>query len=339
MPISTSHSGKMFERGVAVISIDTECLWGHFDRLDEKRFHEKFPNATAVADGLLACLCQADLSATWAVVGGLALGECAGSADPRMQGLPPYWIRSVPAGNQATAPLWYHRSFVRRIRDARPTQDVGLHGGLTHMIWNDPRASRETLQQELSAGVHALEEISIRPRSFVFPRNKEARLSLLPQAGIRCYRGRGPTPSEQLGGGLPTAAARMVEELSRFTPPPVWPEETWPGLWNIPASLVLYPMSEGRLRVVPPPARLERVRRGIDAAASRRGIFHLCLHPETLAEGSRAFSIFEGMVEQLVRAREAGDIEILTMAQVADRMERRRGRSAPNTQRRYAAAD
>ncbi len=93
-----------------------------------------------------------------------------------------------------------------------------------------------------------------------------------------------------------------------------------PGLWNIPASLFLYPIGKSRSRLVPLRSRVERFRRGIDAAVRHRGIFHYCLHPDNLAEAPGGFSMFDDILEQLVRRRERGDIEIATLADVTGRM-------------------
>ena len=77
-------------------------------------------------------------------------------------------------------------------------------------------------------------------------------------------------------------------------------------------------------------SRVERFSRGLEAAARLRGIFHFCLHPENLTESPHGFSLFEDMLERLIRARDRGDIEILTMGEVAARMERGRERELPD---------
>jgi hypothetical protein len=111
---------------------------------------------------------------------------------------------------------------------------------------------------------------------------------------------------------------RAVEEVARLTPPPVWPTEVLPGLWNIPASLFIYCMGSARSRWVPLRLRLERVRLGVEAAIRSKGIFHLGLHPENLAEGPEAFSTFEAILSYIAEMREAG-VEVLTMAQALER--------------------
>ena len=130
---------RPFERGVVVLSIDTEQIWGYLDRVNELEFHGQYPNALGAHEQLLACLRASGVSATWFMVGGLTLRESDGPRDRRMAGLPASWTAGIPSGRETTTPLWYRHSFVKRLREARPYQEVGLHGGLTHFIWTDPR--------------------------------------------------------------------------------------------------------------------------------------------------------------------------------------------------------
>jgi peptidoglycan/xylan/chitin deacetylase (PgdA/CDA1 family) len=309
------------ERGAVILSVDTEQIWGYMDLLTEPQFLKRFRGARGAHDELLACLRAAGVSATWFVVGGMALHESLGARDPRMARLPAHWTARIPSGSETTAPLWYRRSFVEHLREARPVQEIGLHGGLTHLIWTDARATRDAVKWELIEGVKALKEASVQPRSFSFGRNQEAYHELLPAHGISSYRGRPPALAWKLGQAVPGAVMRVLDELRRATPPPVWPRETLRGLWNIPSSMFLYPISPSRARVVGLRSRIERFSRGLEAAARYRGIFHFCLHPENLAESRHGYSLFEDMLEMLVRARDRGDVEVLTMGQMAARME------------------
>jgi hypothetical protein len=318
-----AHDNGAFERGVAVLSIDTECIWGFLDKYDEALFEIHYPNAIAVTERLLTLLCQAGISATWTVVGGFSLSGSSGALDPRMEGLPQSWVSPIRAGDESSAPLWYARSFVERIRDSHPTQDVGLHGGLTHMVWNDPVTPRDIVRRELQAGIQALGEIGVVPRSFAFPRNVEGYHQLLASNGIRAYRGISPALSAKLGRNVPGSIMRVIEELGRFTPPPVWPEERYPGLWNIPASLFPFRMSKSRAWMAPLSTRRARAKLGLEAAARAGAVFHFWFHPENLAESTAGFDVFESIVEEMVRAQRVGDIEVLTMQQIADRMDDR----------------
>ncbi len=106
------------EQGTIVLSLDAELLWGHFDIYSEKRFTSRYPNTVAAYEHVLRSLCSAGLSATWLLVGGMALEGSDGSADSRLSGLPEQWTRLIPRGNELTAPLWYRRAFIRRLVSA-----------------------------------------------------------------------------------------------------------------------------------------------------------------------------------------------------------------------------
>jgi hypothetical protein len=317
----TSNLWMPLEQGAIVLSIDADLLWGHRDFMDERGFSQRYPNVMATYEHVLRSLCAAGVSATWLVVGGMALNESSGGADGRAAGLPEGWLSRIPEGNELTAPLWYRRAFVRQLASACVPQDVGLHGGLTNLIWTDSHSTRQVLRSELDAGLSALQKLGIQPRAFSFPRNRERHHSLLATRGIKCYRGRAPVLSEKLGRSVPGAILRLLNEMGRSTPPPVWPRQKMPGLWNIPASLFLYPIGDTRARVVPLRSRLERVQKGIDAAVRHQGVFHFCLRPVNLAESSGGCQLFDEILERIVRARKRGDAAILTMDEVADRMD------------------
>jgi peptidoglycan/xylan/chitin deacetylase (PgdA/CDA1 family) len=312
----------LFERGIVVISIDTEQIWGYSDLFTEAQFNSRFPDAIPTHDRLLFSLRAAGVSATWFVVGGLSLHESAGTRDPRMAALPVEFTERIPAAGERTAPLWYHPEFIRRLRESFPAQEIGLHGGLTHFIWTDPRATREVARQELVEGIKALGEASIWPRSFSFPRNAEQYLDLLPEYGIRCYRGAPQDLAWRMGRTLPGAILRVMDELRYAAPLPVWPYQMIPGLWSIPASMFLYPLGPARARIVGLRSRLARFSRGLEAAARYRGIFHFCLHPENLAESPHGLPILDDILDALLRARASGDVEVMTMSDVLARMER-----------------
>lgn len=313
------HSAP-FERGAAVISIDTEQIWGHLDLMKESQFETRYPRAPEIHDRLLQLLAAEGIGATWTVVGALSLSGSDGALDDRFRGLPQHWTSRIPAGSEHTRPLWYARGFVRRLQRARTAQEIGMHGGISHLIWGDRRTTASMAARELRAGMQALLEIGVRPASFVFPRDLEAHLPVLRECGIRCYRGRSPILSERFGYGKTGAIVRAAEELSRLTPMVVWPEETLPGLWNLRPSMFIYSLAARRCRVVPSRLRIERTRSGLEAAVAKKGIFHLALHPENLAESKFAFAVFESMIHQICRFRDQRGVETMTMMQAIDRV-------------------
>lgn len=326
---------RQFDRGVVILSFDVEQIWGYLDFLDEAQFTSRHPSAIEAHSRMLKCLTDADISATWFVVGGLALHGSHGDRDPRMAGLPYRWTERIPAGDESSAPLWYRHCFLRSLRAARPRQEIGLHGGLTHFIWTDRLAAPEVVEWELAEGVRALEDAGVTPVSFSFGREREGFYDLLPAHGMVCYRGRTLAPSFRMGATVFGKAARLLDELRCAAPRIVWPGETRPGLWNIPSSLFLYSIHPSRTRFTGIKSRVDRFRRGAEAAARYRGIFHFCLHPENLTQSPVGFAMFEQMLEILSASRRRGDIEVLTMGEIAVRMERARTQRGTETCRDF----
>ncbi len=308
-------------RGTVLVTLDTEQIWGYLDCLTEREFQESFPRAVETAPKLLDLFCQAGLRATWTVVGALSLEGTGGAADSRFRDLPKEWVGRVPGGDIRTAPFWYARRFVEAIRDALPRQEIGLHGGLTHLCWGSPPRPADVLRREIQRGIRALEQIGVTPRSFTFPRDIEAHHELLAEHGIRCYRGRSPSWGHRAGRNLFGGVVRLLAEVSRSPAPVVWPEEKMPGLWNIPSSLSLYRTSEQRARLAPLASRVARVREGIERAARTGGIFHYYLHPENVTESAAALPVFEEIIGLFAAARDRGDVEVMTMSEVVDRLE------------------
>ncbi len=214
MQTDSRHDRGSLERGVVILSIDTEQRWGYLDLLDGPRFDSRYPDALGAHDRLLAALCAAGVSATWFVVGGMSLRGSRGARDRRMAGLPAAWVAHIPVGNETTMPLWYRQSFVERLRAASPHQEIGLHGGLTHFIWTDERATQDVVEWELVEGLKALRQVRVQPLSFSFGREREAHHELLLRHGIRSYRGRTTSLAHRLGSTIPGAMLRAINELT-----------------------------------------------------------------------------------------------------------------------------
>jgi peptidoglycan/xylan/chitin deacetylase (PgdA/CDA1 family) len=310
-----------FDCGIATLSFDTEQIWGYVDIFGESQFLQKYPGAIEAHDRLLDRLTNANIRATWFVVGGMTLPGSQGRSDERMRGLPRSWVDRVPAGTERTSPLWYRRSFFDRLRQAAPQQEIGLHGGLAHIVWDHPGVNRQVAEHELAEGVKAMKEAGVTPLTFSHPRERERYHELLPRYGIRCYRSRTPTLAFRLGKSLPGAALRIADEMRGAAPPTVWPQRKLPGLWTVPASLFLYPIGRSRSRIAALRTRVQRFRKGIESAARHKGVFHYCFHPDNLTESPDGFSMLDDMLESLTRARTAGDVEICPMGDIATFME------------------
>jgi peptidoglycan/xylan/chitin deacetylase (PgdA/CDA1 family) len=286
------------ERGVFTLSLDFELIWGTIDRGPEKLAAACEIERHLVIDRLLALLEEYEISATWCVLGHLFLDSCAPTdgrkhpeiVPPRHAWVADDWFAHDPCGSEQSDPIFYGRSLVEKIRSCPVRQEIGCHS-FSHPIFGDPGCSPETAASELSECVRLAGELGIEMRSFAFPRNRVGHLDQLRSHGFTCYRGpeptwyereRWPKPVRRLGHLLDVIAARR--------PPVVLPVEARPGLWNVPASMINYPM-HGRRRHIPLSVRVSRARKGLDAASAEAGVFHLWFHPTNLAdETERMFS-------------------------------------------------
>src|SRR5262249_55113771 len=158
-------------------------------------------------------------------------------------------------------------------------------------------APRESAVSELAESVRLADQVGVQMRSLAFPGNNVGHLSVLPEYGFTSYRGPEPSWYLRLGPAPIRRLAHLVDVLAAGMPPVTEPIEVIPGLWNLPASMMYFPM-HGARRHIPVSLRVKRAVKGLDRAVDGRRVFHLWFHPTNLADDmDRMFaglrSIFE----------------------------------------------
>ena len=310
------------ERGVFTLSLDFELIWGTVDHGGPEPFRRACElEHEVIVDRLLALLTEFEISATWCTVGHLFLSSCAAHGDvkhpeivrPAHAWLDGDWFASDPATDEHADPIFYGASLIDKIRACPVDQEIGSHT-FSHVIFGDPGCSRATAASELAECVRLADQRGISLDSFAFPRNQVGHLDVLREFGIRCYRGPEPTWYERPRTPRTLRrAAHLADVLTARTPPVVLPHEQIGGLWNVPGSMMYFPM-HGRRRHIPLSPRVRRARRGIDRAASERKIFHLWFHPTNLAdESDRMFSGLRGIFGRVDELRRRGSIDVVPM--------------------------
>lgn len=313
-----------FERGIVCLSLDFELVWGSRDLVDDPSHLIQMARITRerVFDVLLGLLEDRDITATWATVGHLFLER----GGPAGQGLVsprhawrPDWFDGIPEGTEADHPAYFARSLLLRLRDAG--QEIGSHS-FSHPIFGDPGCSRDCAEADLARCIAEAAALEIPLRSFVFPRNINGHQHLLAQHGFTCWRG--GEPAWFHSPLLPDVASRLghfASVAAATCPPTVMPLRDAHGLWNIPASASFLPV-EGVRRLIPIRQRVRRCLRGIDKAVEDKAIFHLYLHPINLAgDPPGMLGGLERVLDYAARRRDAGELEILSMAAIAERAE------------------
>jgi len=267
------------DKGVFTISLDTELAWGMFDKKNVEQFEEAYRNTPEVIDRLCDLFDEYEIPATWAVVSHL-LEDCNGDHGNRT---PPNfkwvddWFGELPCESGMDEDLWYAPWLIDRIQNCETEQEIGLHGA-THMQLGADGCSRQHAEEEVEAAVETLRAFGVEPETFVFPRNDIGHVDVLHEHEIRVYRGIDARWYER--SSVPNAVKpvlRFADEVARGTPPVVRPVER-NGIIEIPGSQVFRP-SHGGWQYPPGRSSVVRAKKGVKAAARKRGVFHLWFHP------------------------------------------------------------
>jgi len=239
--VSTAPSpapSPAFERGVAVISIDTELAWGESHHRDGAGPRRDYGSERAAIDQILEVFDRYDVSATWAIVGHLFLDHCEavdGRAHPEIVRPinPPSssngdWFDIDPCSTLQDAPAFYGRDIVAAIAGCGTPQEIGCHS-FSHLIADG--CGEDAFESDLAAcrAVAAADGVDV--RSFVYPRNAIDHIDLLRANGFVCYRGSAASAI--------ASAGRLVRYADRVRPlasSAVVPIRHSSGVWNVPTQ-------------------------------------------------------------------------------------------------------
>ena len=314
-------------RGAFVLSLDFELIWGTLDLFGVDGYGEACRAERAVVfDRLLGLLEEFEISASWLILGHLALESCRAQ-----DGTPPHpeverprhawvsgdWFAADPGGTETDAPLFLARSLIERIRSCAVPQEIGCHS-FSHVIYGDIGCSRGAAQSDLRAAVEAFASMGLRPTSFSFPRNRVGHADLLADHGFRCFRT--PEPRWYFDERWPEVVRRgghLVDVVLARAPALVRPRRREDGVVEIPGSMIYFPM-HGLRSKLPLSLRVARARKGLAAAVDRGSVFHLWTHPTNLADPVEPMFLGLRRILELVRAeRDRGVLDVLTMGDVA----------------------
>jgi peptidoglycan/xylan/chitin deacetylase (PgdA/CDA1 family) len=313
------------QSGIFTLSLDFELVWGTVDVRGPEPYRRTCEiERELVLDRLLELLSEFGISATWCVVGHLFLSSCSPQdgvkhpeiVRPSHSWVSGDWFSHDPCGSESSDPTFYGSSLIDRIRSCPVKQEIGCHT-FSHVIFGDPGCSRETAASELAACVRLAGDRGLKLRSFAFPRNRVGHLDVLREYGFACYRG--PEPVWYESSRVPRLLKRLghvSDVISARRPPIVVPEKSAEGVWNIPASMMLFPM-RGPRRYIPVSVRVRRAVKGLERAAAEGRIFHLWFHPTNLVdEQEQMIAGLRSVFECVDRLRRASRIAVAPMREV-----------------------
>ncbi len=326
--------------GTFTLSLDFELVWGAMDHHAPKTHKRTCEiGRFEVIEHLLKLFEEFNISATWCIVGHLFLKECTpmnGQKHPEIWRQAPStgakdWFTDDPCTNEKRDPIFYGQSLVDRIHNCSVPQEIGSHS-FSHVVFDESTCSQERAESELAACVELARQMGIKLYSFAFPKNLPGYLELLPRYGFKCYRG----PEESFCykyWWIPKwmkRAKNLWDVLRIATPSVIVPEQTLPGLWNVKASMIYFPI-HGVRRLIPMSFRIKRAIKGLDAAAQNKRTFHLWLHPCNMAfHKDKMFNGLRDILEHACALRDKNLLEIRPMRTlIPDEASRVIGRDLP----------
>lgn len=310
-----------------MLTLDTELIWGSFHHMSAARFEAEFPDIRGTITRLLRLLETYEVSATWAVVGHMFLEGCQRSPSgvahpdlvhPRQSWWQRDWFALDPCTDIARDPLWYGPDVLDLLQGSNVPQEIACHS-FSHALFGDPQMTREAADADLAACVSLAAGRGVRLRSFVFPQNSEGHHEALKAAGFVAYRGIDPHPFASYPRPL-FRAAHLASHALGSMPPISLPQETLPGLWNLPGS-TLFMHRTGARRLISRRSRIRRSTKALRRVQADGGIFHLWTHPFNLAnDPPYLLGVLEDILRSACAARDAGRLDIETMGGLADRI-------------------
>lgn len=307
---------RLVDRPILVISIDFELLWGAILHPEHEGVRLMANDDGAIARGmpLLRVLEKHAVPATWAVVGHLFLAHCDrknGMPHAHMPRFSVGWYSCDPCTNLDAAPLYYAKDIVEAIVSSPVKHEIGYHS-FSHVPFSD--CSREVARAEIVEGIRLAGESGIALHSFVYPYNKVGHVDILLENGFKIYRGTNAASLEGRG----SLAGILGAMLSKVVPPPVEPR--WvDGIWEIPSSMSLLSPLE--------PIYPFHYKAGLGLLRAIRsgGVFHIFLHSQDfLYNAAHLERRFEQFLAFAANKRDAGELSIMTMGELARHLDERR---------------
>lgn len=292
-------------------SYDCEGLWGVADLVNaHSRESLSSVRLAEVYDSLLALLDQFHLPATMAWVGMFALPSSAYEGVlPLLKQLharcPGYLDSFFSDLESGRANHWNGAACLARVQERARLLEIGFHG-FSHIPWDWPGFDSSAAKLEVAGMAQVAAGCGLPFNTFVFPRNAVNHIDVLQTSRVIGYR------------AARQPRSRFRRLLGEFSPWPTADAHSRPSdrsgdLVPIPAG-DFFSTQFGLRRIIPSKITVARWRSIIDSAIKRSGVAHLWLHPENLALASEGVSVLGEVLSYVARARDAGNLEVLTMS-------------------------
>lgn len=276
----------MSRGGHFVVSLDFELFWGVSDSQDVAAYGNSIRGVRSAIPAILDAFEAHGISATWATVGMVMCRDHAHWRSVR-PAVPPRYVAPKLSNYRLddlvrrSPDLFFAPDLVQRVART-PLQHVGSHT-YSHFYCGAPGTDAEQFEADLVCAEQVGQELGLRFRSFVFPRNQVVAgcLPVLSKRGYEVFRGNLRhwlyRDGHNVAGGQVGRAVRLLDAYVPMRAASGSTVGQVDGLTDVPATAFLRPWQPRFSRL--DPLRCRRIKREMSASAREGTIYHLWWHP------------------------------------------------------------
>lgn len=317
----------MKENGIFTISIDLELAWGVCDKPLTPKLRREIQQERYIVKKILSLFYKYNFQATWGIVAHLLLNRCDYENDlvhpefkrPMAYSFKQDWFFQHPVDQDDS--FWYGSDLIDSVIKALPKQEIASHS-FCHIPYRESITSREAIDTDISLAKSIHTHHGLPFDIFIFPRNMVGYKDLLAKQGIRAYRGKTIKWYERILHPYICRLLNLVYFIFGFTPKVADATIDETGMVNIPESM-LFLSRKGIRKFVYPSTLIRMARKGLKRSVSSGGIFHLWFHPSNFVYNTeKHLNALEEILKYAIQLREDGKLDILTMNDILQRVEK-----------------
>lgn len=325
----------MSKKGLFIISLDFELLWGVRDKKTIESYGENIRGVRQVIPALLELFDRYGIHATFATVGFLFARnkeELLSFLPPVLPQYPvkrysPYengYLNGIGASEKEDL-YHYGASLIEMIRQ-HPGQEIASHTFSHYYCLED--ASLDSFEADMKAAKAIAASYNIDLKSVVFPRNQYSteHIAVIKKLGFTSYRGNEQSylyqPRKNEEQNKKIKALRLADSYLNFTGHHTFSMANQQGsdIVNIPASRFLRPYSPA-LKLFNG-LRLHRIRQSLTHAAQQGEAYHLWWHPHNFGKNLKEnLASLEVVLQHFKMLQERYGMQSRSMKEIAEELQ------------------
>tara|TARA_A100001011_G_scaffold16199_1_gene16781 strand:- start:7941 stop:8894 length:954 start_codon:yes stop_codon:yes gene_type:complete len=265
------------------ISLDFELFWGMRDVTTIEKYGKNILQGRKAIPEILKIFKERDIHATWGVVGMITFSEKKDLLDSLPDIFPEYLDKNLNpyqdlnkiGKNEKEDPYHYGYSLVNQIIDTKG-MELASHS-FSHFYCKEKNFSEESFDSDLKASISSLNNLGVKPKSYIFCRNQfeDFHLNVLSNNGFKTFRGNEKgrifdSKANKLFRGI-----RLLDTYLNLSGDNFSELSSKSNLVNVPSSRFFRPVQTNFLEKL----KVRRIIKSMSQAAKNNQGFHLWWHP------------------------------------------------------------